>query len=88
MVFRCGGMNRGRRCQMRISGKGDAEKARYWQRTIREAAQSGISVRQFCRQRRLKESQFYGRGRDGDYSPPPAQIRTSGITACGSCQKS
>ena len=41
------------------SGKGDAEKARYWQRTIGEAAQSGISVRAFCRQRRLKESQFY-----------------------------
>jgi hypothetical protein len=39
--------------------KGDAEKAHYWQRTISEAARSGISVRQFCRQRRLKESQFY-----------------------------
>ena len=44
---------------MSDSGKGDAEKARYWQRTIGEAAQSGISIRQFCRQRRLKESQFY-----------------------------
>ena len=44
---------------MSESGKGDAEKARYWQRTISEAAQSGISIRQFCRQRRLKESQFY-----------------------------
>jgi hypothetical protein len=44
---------------MSDSGKGDAEKARYWQRTISEAAQSGISIRQFCRQRRLKESQFY-----------------------------
>jgi hypothetical protein len=41
------------------SGKGDAEKARYWQRTIREAARSGTSIREFCRQRRLKESQFY-----------------------------
>ena len=39
--------------------KGDEEKARYWQRTISEAARSGISIRQFCRQRRLKESQFY-----------------------------
>ena len=39
--------------------KGDAEKARYWQRAISEAARSGISIRQFCRQRRLKESQFY-----------------------------
>jgi transposase len=41
------------------SGKGNAEKARYWQRTIREAARSGISIREFCRQHRLKESQFY-----------------------------
>ena len=37
----------------------DAEKARYWKRTIREAARSGMSIREFCRQRRLKESQFY-----------------------------
>ncbi len=37
---------------MNDSGKGDAEKARYWQRTISEAVQSGISIRQFCRQRR------------------------------------
>jgi IS5 family transposase len=26
-----------------------------------------------------------GRGRDGGYPPPPAQIRTSGTTAYGSC---
>jgi len=44
---------------MSSSRKGDAEKARYWQRTISEAARSGMSIRQFCRQRRLKESQFY-----------------------------
>ena len=41
------------------SGKGDREKARYWQRIIREAAQSGMSIREFCRRHRLKESQFY-----------------------------
>ena len=41
------------------SGKGDTEKARYWQRTIREAVRSGMSIREFCRQHRLKESQFY-----------------------------
>ncbi len=41
------------------SGKPDVEKARYWQRTIREAVRSGMSIREFCRQRRLKESQFY-----------------------------
>jgi len=27
---------------------------------------------------------FFGRGRDGPFGPPPAQIRTSGITASGS----
>jgi hypothetical protein len=37
----------------------DAEKHRYWQRTIGEAARSGVSIREFCRQRRLRESQFY-----------------------------
>ena len=41
------------------SGKGAAEKARYWQKTNREAVRSGMSIREFCRQRRLKESQFY-----------------------------
>ncbi|MFZ0964574.1 MAG: hypothetical protein WB579_15405 [Bryobacteraceae bacterium] len=41
------------------NGKADAEKARYWQRTISEAARSGMSIRAFCRQRRLRESQFY-----------------------------
>jgi DNA-binding NarL/FixJ family response regulator len=29
-----------------------------------------------------------GRGRDGHYWPPPAQIRTGGITAYGSCLRS
>jgi hypothetical protein len=44
---------------MSSSGKDDAEKARYWQRTISEAARSGMSTRAFCRQRRLRESRFY-----------------------------
>ena len=44
---------------MSSSGKGDVEKARYWQRTISEAARSGMSIRAFCRHRRLRESQFY-----------------------------
>jgi hypothetical protein len=39
--------------------KQDIEKKWYWQRTIGEAARSGMSIRGFCRQRRLKESQFY-----------------------------
>jgi hypothetical protein len=41
------------------SGKADAEKARYWQRTISEAARSEMSIREFCRRRRLGERQFY-----------------------------
>jgi hypothetical protein len=40
-------------------GKADAEKARRWQGLLGEAARSGISIREFCRRRRLKESQFY-----------------------------
>ena len=42
-----------------MSRKQDAEKARYWQRRIREAARSGVSIREFCRGRKLKVSQFY-----------------------------
>ena len=42
-----------------IGKKQDVEKERYWQRTIGEAARSGISIPEFCRQRRLKECQFY-----------------------------
>jgi hypothetical protein len=37
----------------------DVEKARYWQAVIRDAARSGMSTRAFCRQRKLKECQFY-----------------------------
>ena len=40
-------------------GKGDEKKARHWQELLGEAARSGISIREFCRRRRLKESQFY-----------------------------
>lgn len=39
--------------------KQDVEKARFWRSAIREAAQSGVSVREFCRRRKLHESQFY-----------------------------
>lgn len=37
----------------------DVEKERYWRRVIGEAARSGVSIRRFCQQRRLKQSQFY-----------------------------
>lgn len=39
--------------------KTDVEKQRYWQKVIQEAARSGVSIREFCRQRRLNEHQFY-----------------------------
>ncbi len=39
--------------------KTDVEKQQRWEKIIREAARSGISVRGFCRQRHLRESQFY-----------------------------
>ena len=39
-----------------MTGKNhDAEKERYWQRMIGEAARSGMSIREFCGQRKLKE---------------------------------
>jgi len=37
----------------------EVEKAGQWQKIIREAARSRMSIREFCRQRGLKESQFY-----------------------------
>jgi hypothetical protein len=37
----------------------DVGKEREWRGTIREAACSGLSIREFCRQRRVKERQFY-----------------------------
>lgn len=37
----------------------DLEKEREWRGTIREAARSGLSIREFCRQHRVKERQFY-----------------------------
>jgi len=39
--------------------KQDVEKVRFWQSAIREAARSGASIREFCRRRKLYESQFY-----------------------------
>lgn len=40
-------------------GQRDVDKERQWQQTIHEAARSGLSIRQFCQQRHVKESQFY-----------------------------
>jgi hypothetical protein len=42
-----------------VTKKQDVEKARYWQAVLRDAARSGMSTRAFCRQRKLRECQFY-----------------------------
>ena len=39
--------------------KEDVQKAKMWQGVVREAARSGLSNREFCRQRGLTTSQFY-----------------------------
>jgi hypothetical protein len=39
--------------------KRDAGKEKLWRETMAEAQGSGQNVREFCRQRRIKESQFY-----------------------------
>ena len=39
--------------------KRDVKKERYWERAIREAVRSEVSIREFCRQRKLNVSQFY-----------------------------
>ncbi len=35
------------------------DKERQWEKTIREAARSGLSISEFCRRRHLREKQFY-----------------------------
>ncbi len=37
----------------------DLAKHRHWQKTIGEAARSGLSIREFCRRRKLTVSHFY-----------------------------
>ncbi len=37
----------------------DKEKERFWRGVIAEAARSGMSIREFCRKRKLKEGRFY-----------------------------
>jgi hypothetical protein len=43
----------------------DAEKERYWRRVIGEAARSGVSIRQFCRDRRTERTFFDGKDQIG-----------------------
>ena len=39
--------------------KRDVEKERQWHRVVQQAARSGMSIREFCRRRRIDEHQFY-----------------------------
>ena len=61
--------------------KTDVEKARFWQEAIHDAAQSGLSTREFCRQRRLHESQFYWWQRRLAARPAPLAKKQAGGAA-------
>ena len=50
------------------------------------SAESAYSALEASRNQRFRR--LSGRGRDGYCWPPPAQIRTSGVTAYGSCLRS
>jgi hypothetical protein len=56
------------------------EKARFWQSAIREAARSGVSVREFCRRRKLRECQFYWWQRRLSLTRRPAKGRNQRST--------
>ena len=59
----------------------DAEKQRQWQRTIAEAARSGLSVREFCRRHRLPESRFYWWSRKLKTHPDWKKLNANGVGA-------
>jgi len=44
---------------MAVVKRRDVGKEQEWKALIREAARSGQSIREFCRERRVKEWQFY-----------------------------
>lgn len=71
-------------------GKGNGERRKYWEDLVREQPQSGLNVREFCRQRGVKENSFYWwrgtlLGRKTQKKKPegfaPAAAATSGIKA-------
>jgi len=72
------------------SGQGEA----YWQRIVRQQAASGVTIRDFCRTSKLRESAFYFwrkellrreamqlRHRDHVPSPAPATFMPVSVTA-------
>ena len=64
--------------------KRDASKETFWRQALGECQSSGQSVREFCRQRQLKESLFYawrrelGR-RDAGVSEQPGFVELVGL---------
>lgn len=42
-----------------MGGRTDEGRREHWRKLIAEAARSGTSIREFCRQRRVTEPQFY-----------------------------
>jgi len=44
---------------MSSSKRSDVEKERYWEKVVREAARSGLSIREYCRRHDVKESRFH-----------------------------
>lgn len=59
----------------------DLAKHRRWQGIIGAAARSGMSIREFCRQRHLQESQFYWWQRRLKERPGSGRLNRRGIPA-------
>jgi transposase-like protein len=59
-----------------VGKRRDEAKARFWQGAIREAARSGVSIREFCRLRKLDVAQFYWWRRRLKQTRPPRTMGT------------
>jgi transposase-like protein len=57
-----------------VSKRQDEAKARFWQGAIREAARSGVSIREFCRLRKLDVAQLYWWRRRLRQTRPPRTV--------------
>jgi transposase len=64
-----------------VGHKPDVEKARFWRKAVHEAARSGLSIREFCRQRKLHESQFYWWQRHLATKPAPPPTKPAGAAS-------
>lgn len=61
--------------------KPDPEKTRFWRKAVHDAARSGLSIREFCRQRKLHESQFYWWQRNLAAKPAPRTKQPDGAAS-------